>query len=145
MPEITVGIDGSSHSHKALEWAAKEAALRKVPLTVVTVLPVAVSQWTGLPISYEGDQAMAEKVREQAEDAVRQTVAKQGDPAPPAVNVRVLTGAPASELVEASASADLLVVGSRGAGGFARLMIGSVSSQVVSHADCPVVVIPPDR
>ena len=57
-------------------------------------------------------------------------------------SVRAVTGAPAEILLNASADAEMLVVGSRGNGGFGRLLLGSVSSQVVHHADCPVVVIP---
>ncbi len=59
---------------------------------------------------------------------------------PPGVSVRVVAGAPALELIGAARGADLLVVGSRGGGGFARLTMGSVSSQVAHHAPCPVVV-----
>jgi nucleotide-binding universal stress UspA family protein len=58
------------------------------------------------------------------------------------VTVRAVNGFPAQELIEASRDADLLVVGSRGGGGFARLMMGSVSDQAVRHAYCPVVVVP---
>ncbi|GAA4612060.1 hypothetical protein GCM10023195_51450 [Actinoallomurus liliacearum] len=58
------------------------------------------------------------------------------------IKVRAITGVPAEELLNASAGTDLLVVGSRGHGGFARLLLGSVSSQCVHHADCPVVVVP---
>ncbi len=61
------------------------------------------------------------------------------------MNVHVVYGFPAKELVEASHGADLVVVGSRGGGGFSRLMLGSVSSQVVEHADCPVVVVPHEK
>jgi len=60
---------------------------------------------------------------------------------PPAVTVRAACGSPASELLGAAHGADLLVVGCRGSGGFARLMLGSVSSQVAHHAPCPVVVV----
>jgi nucleotide-binding universal stress UspA family protein len=63
----------------------------------------------------------------------------------PEVTVSVATGEATEELVSASRDADLLVVGSRGTGGFSRLLLGSVSSQVVHHAACPVVVIPATR
>jgi nucleotide-binding universal stress UspA family protein len=59
----------------------------------------------------------------------------------PAVTVVGVNGVPAEELIKAGADADLLVVGSRGSGGFGRLLLGSVSSQVTHHATCPVVVV----
>jgi nucleotide-binding universal stress UspA family protein len=85
---------------------------------------------------------------EQMELAVRNFVAKiasdVGETAP-AGTVNVVTGNVAEELVRASCDADMLVVGSRGNGGFARLVRGSVSSQVMHHAKCPVVIIPKTR
>jgi nucleotide-binding universal stress UspA family protein len=80
-------------------------------------------------------------VRQAAEDAVQKAVSQVGGPAPTSVTVRAVSGVAARELVAASADADLVVVGSRGGGGFARIRLGSVSSQVASHADSPVVVI----
>ena len=83
--------------------------------------------------------------REQARRAVQEFVDKAAIGASgtaPQVTVNVTTGEPAEELVIASRDADMLVLGSRGSGGFTRLLLGSVSSQVVHHAACPVVVIP---
>jgi nucleotide-binding universal stress UspA family protein len=60
----------------------------------------------------------------------------------PEITVTVVTGDPAEELVRASHDADLIVVGSRGSGGFGRLLLGSVGSQLTNHATCPVVIIP---
>lgn len=145
MPGITVGVDGSGHSHQALEWAVEEAVTRRAPLTVITVVPVAISQWTGFPVTSEADQAQLQKVRQQTEDAVEKAVSGQGGNRPPAVTVRVVTGVAAREIVDASRDADLVVVGSRGAGGFTELLLGSVSSQVAHHAACPVVVVPRGR
>lgn len=68
-------------------------------------------------------------------------VGELGGPGPESVTVRAVSGQPAQALIEASADADLVVVGSRGAGGFATLLTGSVSSKVVNHAACPVVVV----
>jgi nucleotide-binding universal stress UspA family protein len=145
MPGIIVGIDGSHHAHQALEWAMQEAAARYAPLTVVTVNEVAVSGWTGAPIILPTDQPALENARHAAEEAVAKAAAQLGESQPVSVTVRAVNGFAAQELIEASRDADLLVVGSRGGGGFARLMLGSISDQVVRHAHCPVVVVPGPR
>jgi nucleotide-binding universal stress UspA family protein len=112
---------------------------------VLAVHEVAASAWTGNPITLPGDQDDVEKIRKATEETVAKTAAELGQPQPLSVTVRAMTGFPAHELIEASREADLVVLGSRGAGGFARLMMGSVSSQVVHHAHCPVVVVPHER
>jgi nucleotide-binding universal stress UspA family protein len=141
MTGIVVGIDGSEHSAHVLEWAMREAALQQAPLTVLAVHEVAGGHWTGSPIVDPEDQPEQEKVRLAAEDLVAKAASKIGDHRPAPVTVRAMSGMPARELIAASQDADLVVVGSRGGGGFAGLMIGSVSAQVVHHASCPVVVI----
>ena len=145
MAGIVVGIDGSRDAHRALDWAMKEAAIRHLPLTVLTVHEVAASGWTGNPIILAGDEAKVEKIRKAAEDMVAKAAAQLGEPQPPWVTVRVVSGFVSEELIKASRDADLMVVGSRGAGGFTRLTMGSVSDQVVHHAHSPVVVVPPER
>ena len=145
MAGIIVGVDGSHDAHRALEWAMKEAATRHVPLTVVTVHEVAVSGWTGQPIILPMDQPEVDKARQAAEEAVAKAAAQLGESQPAAVTVRAVNGLATQELIEASSDADLLVVGSRGGGGFARLMLGSVSDKVARHAHCPVVVVPGPR
>jgi nucleotide-binding universal stress UspA family protein len=145
MAGIIVGVDGSHDAHRALEWAMKEAAIRHVPLTVVTVHEVAVSGWTGHPIILPMDQPDVNKARQAAEEAVAKAAAHLGESQPAPVTVRAVNGLAAQELIEASRDADLLVVGSRGGGGFARLMLGSVSDKVTRHAHCSVVVVPGPR
>jgi nucleotide-binding universal stress UspA family protein len=142
MSGITVGIDGSAHSSRALEWAIKEGAVRHAPVTVLTVHSVPMSGWTGNPIMLPQDAEDLKSERQAAEELTAKILSQLGDAQPPSVTVRAIIGFPAEELIEASRAADLMVVGSRGAGGFARLMIGSVSSQVVHHAHSPVVVVP---
>jgi nucleotide-binding universal stress UspA family protein len=142
MSGITVGIDGSSHSTRALEWAVNEAAVRHAPLTVLTVHLVLQSGWTGNPVIFPKDSEELEKERQAAEEMTLKATSQLGEPRPASVTVRAVNGFPSQELIKASREADLLVVGSRGAGGFARLVAGSVSSQVVHHAHCPVVVVP---
>jgi nucleotide-binding universal stress UspA family protein len=141
MPGILVGIDGSDHSRKALEWAVHEAGVRGTSLTVLAVHQVAANHWTGDPETYASDAPETDMVRQAAEDAVQKAVSQVGEPAPTSVTVRAVTGVAAHELVAASADADLVVVGSRGGGGFGRMVLGSVSHQVASHAQSPVVVI----
>ncbi len=142
MAGIVVGVDGSDSAHRALTWAMKEAAIRHVPLTVLAVHAVAASGWTGNPIILGADQEDVDKIRNAAQEAAAKTAAEIGQPQPPSVTVRAVAGFPAHELIESSREAELLVLGSRGAGGFARLTLGSVSSQVVHYAHCPVVVVP---
>jgi len=141
MSGITVGIDGSDHSVRALEWAANEAAVRHAPLTVLTVHLVPQSGWTGNPIILPQDSKDLEEERQGAEEMTLKVTSQLGEARPASVTVRAVSGFPAQELIEASRGADLMVVGSRGAGGFVKLVAGSVSNQVVHHAHCPVVVV----
>jgi nucleotide-binding universal stress UspA family protein len=141
MPGIVVGVDGSASSERALGWAVRHAALEHVPLTVLAVHQVALSAWTGIPIRYPEDQPEEEKARQAAQAAVDNLLGELGDARPASVTVRAVSGQPAQVLIEASRNADLVVVGSRGAGGFANLLTGSVSLQVVNHAASPVVVV----
>ena len=145
MSGITVGIDGSAHSCRALEWALNEAAVRHAPVTVLTIHPVAMNAWTGTPIMLPQDRADLNEARLAAEEMTAKALSQLGDAQPSSVTVRAISGFPAPELIEASRTADLMVVGSRGGGGFGKLLMGSVSNQVVRHAHCPVVVVPAER
>jgi nucleotide-binding universal stress UspA family protein len=145
MPGIIVGIDGSDHSRLALEWAIRESAARRAPLTVFTVQQAVVGYW-GSPLLYPGDEDVAEQGRKTAQEETDSVLEKIGpESRPSSVTVRAATGLPAEALLEAAADADMLVVGCRGAGGFKRLLMGSVSTQVTQHARCPVVVIPDEN
>jgi nucleotide-binding universal stress UspA family protein len=141
MSGIIVGIDGSGHSEAALEWAVREAGVHQAPLTVLTVHEVAASGWGGTMV-YQADDAIREENRKAAQEAVDQVLQKASGPVPADVTVRAVSGTPAEALIEASRDADLLVVGSRGAGGFTRLLLGSVSAEVSHHAACPIVIVP---
>ncbi len=139
MSGIVVGVDGSPHSQKALDWALDEAALRKAHLTVLAVAPAAASIW-GITGQFSPAQETQDKVNQAAKKVVDQAISSHGYQD---VSLRTVSGVPADELVKASQDADLLVVAARGAGGFARLRMGSVSDQVARHAHSPVVVVPP--
>jgi nucleotide-binding universal stress UspA family protein len=141
MPGITVGIDGSEHSVKALEWAIREAAVQHSPVTVLTVHVVPMDGWTGSPYTLPIDATDLKKAEQTAEEMTLKVTSQLGGTQPASVKVRAVSGFPAQELIEASRDADLIVVGSRGSGGFTKLLLGSVSSQVVHHAHCPVVVV----
>jgi nucleotide-binding universal stress UspA family protein len=141
MPGIIVGVDGSGHSRKALEWAAREAAAHRAPLTVLTVHQ-AVAGYFGGVTNYPDDQARTEKAREAAQAETDQVMAGLGGPRPDSVTVTAVHGFPVEELIKATAGADMIVLGSRGGGGFARLLLGSTASQVAHHALCPVLIMP---
>jgi nucleotide-binding universal stress UspA family protein len=145
MRGIIVGVDGSGHSRHALDWAVREAAVRDTPLTVLTVQQPVARAW-GDPAPNPGDPELAEKAREMAQEETDSALEKAGrESRPPSVTVQALVGAPAETLLAAAADADMLVVGSRGAGGFKRLLMGSVSLHATAHAHIPVVVIPDEN
>jgi nucleotide-binding universal stress UspA family protein len=122
----------------ALDWALGEAALRKAHLTVLAVAPAAASIW-GITGQFSPSQETQEKVNQAAKEIVDKAISRHGHQE---VTVRTVSGVPADELIKASQDADLLVVAARGAGGFRRLRMGSVSDQVARHAHSPVVIVP---
>jgi nucleotide-binding universal stress UspA family protein len=147
MPGILVGVDGSDHSRQALTWAIHEASQHHVPLTVLAVRPPAARPAThifwNIP-TLEPDEHDPELARAEVQTWVDKVANEAGGPLPE-ITVEVVTGDPAEELIRASQDADLLVLGRRGGGGFARLMMGSVSSKVMHHAASPTVVVPGPR
>ena len=133
---VVVGVDGSTASIDALRWAADYARLSGSPLLAVSAWHWPVTMVISVPAP-EGFDPMAEA--QQTLDAILADELGT-DPGFP-VTTRVTEGAAALALVDASHGARLLVVGSRGHGGFAGLLLGSVSEQCTHHAACPVVVV----
>jgi nucleotide-binding universal stress UspA family protein len=131
---VVVGIDTSDDSYEALIWALGEAARRTTRL-----LAVAAWSWLDQPGSFDPGYG-AEDVRSAAEAFVVKARAEVGD-LDVDVEVRPVNDHPSPALIDVSARAALLVVGSRGLGGFRGLQLGSVSSQVAHHANCPVVIV----
>jgi nucleotide-binding universal stress UspA family protein len=140
MGSIVVGLDGSDGSVRALEWAVEESRLRGSAVHAVFVL-------SRLYVDPEWTSLMTPPLDELRKEAERQLAEAVGRVSAGDVSVRqdvmVAEGhGPAKSLLEAAQGADLLVVGSRGRGGFQGLLLGSVSQQVLHHAPCPVVVVP---
>jgi nucleotide-binding universal stress UspA family protein len=131
---IVVGVDGSPSSLDALEWAVSQGSLTGAVVEAVTAwhFPAA---YGGYPIAAESDwHANAQIIQDLA---VKEAL---GDEATALVR-RVAQGHPVRVLLDAAAGADMLVVGSRGHGGFTGMLLGSVSEHVVAHAPCAVVVV----
>jgi nucleotide-binding universal stress UspA family protein len=141
MPQIIAGVDGSDHSQRALEWAVREATVQHLPLVVIAVYQTAANFW-GSASAYPEDPDPAEHARKSAQAQADDALGSSGGPRPVSVTVRVASGTPADELLSSAGDADMIVVGSRGAGGFTRLQLGSVASHLAHHAPCPVVIIP---
>jgi nucleotide-binding universal stress UspA family protein len=147
MAGILVGADGSDESSRALAWAMREAAQHDLPLTVMTVHPAPVRPAThiywNIPELPEGGLS-EEQTRAALQQFVDLVAEEIGEKAPD-VTLIVATGDPAAELIRASQDADMVVLGRRGSGGFATLLLGSVSGKVMHHAACPVMVVPAKR
>jgi nucleotide-binding universal stress UspA family protein len=147
MAGILVGVDGSDQSFRALAWAMREAAGHDLPLTVMTVHPAPVRPAThvywNMPTLPEG--GLSEKQTRAALQQFVDLVADEIGEKASDVTLIVVTGDPAAELIRASQDADMIVLGRRGSGGFATLLLGSVSGKVMHHAACPVMVVPGKR
>jgi nucleotide-binding universal stress UspA family protein len=135
--DVVVGVDGSEASADALRWAVRYARMTGATVRAVTVWHYPASfGWaptTAIPeMDLEGDARQALK------ETLEQVVGAEG---PVTIQTHVVEGPPALMLLRAAEDADLLVVGSRGHGAFAGMLLGSVSEHCVHHATCPVVVI----
>jgi nucleotide-binding universal stress UspA family protein len=134
---ILVGIDGSEASSAALRWAETEAQRRGAALHVVLAYDV---QWP--PVQPQQIDELETIAHEQAQSIVDETLKQITDRCPDLpVHGEATSGLPAQTLIELSRQAELVVVGSRGLGGFGSLLLGSVSDQVATHAHAPVVVV----
>jgi len=137
-PRIVAGVDGSASARSALRWAIRQAELTRGSVDAVIA-------WQ-YPASYTGYGLAPSGVSDVdyagwAEKAVAEEVAAATANRPVDVRTQVTEGSPARVLLDAAEGADLLVVGSRGHGGFAEALLGSVGQHCVHHARCPVVVI----
>ena len=138
---IVAGTDGSEQSLCAVEWAAREAMMRGAALQVVAVpsMPPRMA-WQRTPCG--GPDAVADMIVRSYQRALASAADRTADIEPGvAISTTLLSGPPAQSLCEAGEHASMLVVGSRGGGRFASLLLGSVSRYAATRADCPVVVV----
>ena len=138
MKRILVGVDGSDGSRQALAWAIDHAAASGDDVQAVIVWQRSFDY--GSDRYWPVDQGIAEDATKRLITVISEVAGP--DPAV-TINPLVLEGDPGKTLCAESATADLLVVGSRGLGGFAGLVLGSVSTKCAHHSRCPVVIVPP--
>ena len=136
---VLVGVDGSPSSHKALAWAAAAAAEHGADLVVLNVWEHTLPPPTG-SVSVS-ERYVPDPSQRTAEDLLKEIKEVLGENPPVLVQPRVKQGSPAKVLIEQSADSDLLVVGTRGHGGFRGLVLGSVSQHVAAYAKCSVTVV----
>ena len=139
-PRIVVGVDGSTLAMNALEFAVEETQLRHGHLHVTYAYPV-----MERPVTGSTGKDYYEQVEADAREFMNGLMAKAPSTEGVEVEWLAVPGNPAEVLIEASSGAALLVVGSRGVGGFKGLMMGSVSTQCVHHSHCPVLVVREDH
>jgi nucleotide-binding universal stress UspA family protein len=142
MAVIIVGVDYSEDAKAALRFALEEAKLRQATVRVVHAWQYGYIGATGLEGAYPAVGGDIKELHDAAESALGETL-RESIPETDTVEIerRVVEGRAAAVLVDESRGADLLVVGSRGHGGFAGLLLGSVSQQCAHHAACPVVIV----
>lgn len=135
---VVVGVDGSEESLRAVEWAALEAERRRSPLRIVSA-PAMPPRMHSLQASPE---TVATALRGISARALGAAITRSEEIAPGLlIDTDLLSGPPALAVADSGAGASMLVVGARGAGGFAAMLLGSVSRYAATHAPCPVVVV----
>ena len=140
---VIVGVDGSETARKAVRWAAREAKLRGMKLELVSAWEIPIYSYVyrygfGPAISEEMMKSLTERAEGHLAEALDEARAEAREVQ---IETIAVEGQPAKVLVEVAKGADLLVVGSRGLGGFRELLLGSVSQQCAQHATCPVVIV----
>jgi nucleotide-binding universal stress UspA family protein len=139
---VLVGVDGSAAALNAVRWAAEDAALRNVPLTLVHVIDAPVPGWCEASAPAGFRQWQQNRAREIIRSAINAAEESPGVRGPVHLDSKVLYSATVSTLIGLSKEVELVVVGYRGHGGvLARTALGSLSSGLVHHAHCPVAVI----
>ncbi|UGQ14939.1 universal stress protein [Yinghuangia sp. ASG 101] len=140
---VVVGVDGSEPARRALDWAMTEAELRRLPLHVVSAAPPAGTYAAMAPggVYVEDMHSTLEAVRGETEAMVGDVNHARERPFDGELHVQVFAGTATEVLLGMSERHVLVVVGSRGTGGFSRLLLGSVSTAVVHHSACPVLVV----
>jgi nucleotide-binding universal stress UspA family protein len=139
--QIVVGVDGSPTSRTALEWASDEAVQHGAELVVLTAWLPTPPPLAAVPSSrfaVQAETGAREAAKQLLMEAIRDVL---GENPPVLVHPQVKEGNAAKLLIDLSKDADLLVIGSRGHGGFAGMLLGSVSQHVAAHAKCTVVVV----
>lgn len=136
-PRIVVGLDGSQASNEALKWAAEEAKLLGATVEAIHAWQLPPTYGWG-PVVPSPNLDLSENAQATVREALKEVF---GESVPDYVHATIVEGQAAHSLIEAAKGAHLLVVGSHGRGGFAGMLLGSVSQQCVQHATCPVVVI----
>jgi nucleotide-binding universal stress UspA family protein len=141
---IVVGVDGSESAQAALRFALDEARLRGDGVRAVAAWHVPTTTYGGAFVPPA--DGLLDELEAGSRRTLERALADAGDQAAGLeVEPVVREGAPARVLLEAASDADLLVVGSRGLGGFRGLLLGSVGQQCTHHAPCPVVIVPHER
>jgi nucleotide-binding universal stress UspA family protein len=140
MGRILVGVDGSGGSRRALQWAIDEAVLRGADIDVLHAYRTEYIYYVDFPAAHALPRL---DVEAQAQVVVNEVLESVDNPKGVTIDIEyVNSGNPAGEMIDRSGDYEMIVLGSRGLGGIAGLLLGSVTHKVTQHARCPVTIIP---
>jgi nucleotide-binding universal stress UspA family protein len=138
---IVVGVDDSAAAKVAVQWAARDAELRKIPLTLVHAISPEVATWLDIPLPPGLARWQKDHGRRVLDEALKIVAEASQRGGPAAVHTEVLPSAAVPTLIDLSKDAELVVMGSQGSGRWPGRLLGSVSSGLLRHAHCPVAII----